>query len=109
MDSAFDELMPGGVTVSTGNPTRDIYGVETWSTGGSTYLARYAPKAETHRTRDGRVFEQVGVVWVDSTTPFSTQARVTLSSGAAPPVFAVEVWPDENGMHHQKLRLGWQG
>lgn len=108
MDPELSELLTQGVTISTGNPTRDINGVETWSGSGSTYPARYVTERETRRGSQGHTFEQSGIIWVDSTTAFTTQARVTTSTGEAPPVFAVESIPDENGLHHQKLRLGWR-
>ena len=114
MDAAFDELLTQTVVISTGKPTMDLNGVETYAGSGSTYACRYVPDRETHRDRNGRTWEQVGVVWVDSTGLLSTSdiGSVDLGGGffdVTPPVFAVEAFPDENGAyHHWKLRLGWQ-
>lgn len=107
-DHEFDDLLTSSIVVSTGEPTFDAYGVESWSGGGSTYRGRYVKKVERIRTAEGTVSEQAGIVWVASTTPLSTRCRIRIGgSSESHPVIAVERFPDEDGVHHHKVRLGW--
>jgi len=113
MESAFDSLLNTTVVISTSGPTsRSLHGVETYSTAGdgSTYRARYVEKREEIRGPHGEVIVQTGTLWVDSTANMSTKARVYVNQvSKAFPVIAVERFPDENGQHHVRLRLGHGG
>lgn len=112
MESDFDELLNTTVVISTAGPSsRTLYGVETYSGGGSTFSARYVEKREEIRNPAGEVVVQSGLLWIDSTRNLSTKARVYVNQvSRAFPVIAVERFPDESGgQHHLRVRLGHGG
>lgn len=112
MESDFDELLNTTVKISTGGPTsRSLYGVETYSTAGNTFAARYVEKREELRSPTGEVIVQSGVLWINSTANLSTKARAFVNQvSKAFPIIAVERFPDETGgQHHVKIRLGHGG
>lgn len=111
-ENDFLALMPSTVTLSTGGPAVDGYGVQTWSGAGTSYRARVVySRANVHESvhqRSLRVGDRVvttATVWLNSTALITTGQRVTISS-ASYPIMQVDSWPDEDGTHHHKLTLG---
>lgn len=110
MEAAFDELLNTTVVISTAGPaSRDVWGVETYSTApGTTYRARYVERRGEVRGNNGETIVQHGLVWIDSTGNLSTAAKVYVTQvGRAFPIAAIERYPDEHGPHHVKLTLGY--
>lgn len=103
----FDALMPNTVRLSTSGPSRDAYGVATWSGSGSTYKARLVQRRQYFRSGNGDALVAEALAYIATTRQISTALVVTTSSGSVYPVLAVAQFPDENGAnHHVKAWLG---
>lgn len=104
-ESAFIDLMPSTVTIST-RTTHNNYGEPSYGSGTS-YRARIVNKPEFVRGADGEVIEVRTVVWMRSTGTIDASDRITLPDGTTPPILAVARFPDDDGTHHHRLSLGW--
>lgn len=111
-ESAFLELMPSTVTIST-RSSHNSYGEASYGSGTS-YRARVVAQTGFVRAAGGfglsghfETVEVRTVVWIASTGVITTDDRITLPDGTTPPIVAVERYPDEDGTHHHKLMLGW--
>ena len=107
MDPCLLDLLDTTIVVSTGGPTsKNLYGVETYSTGGSTFQAQNVPTHQMIRD-DAEFTRQVRYsLIVASTVPHSTQHKVTLADGTSPPLLRVERYPDETGQNLEVFHLG---
>ena len=106
--TAFLSMMPSTLRVST-RSAHSNYGAPTFTGSTVKYRARIVQKPGFVR---GPEMEEVAyrhVAWVRSTGTVSITAsdRVTLPDGSTPPVVAVEMYPDEDGIHNRKVFFGY--
>lgn len=102
----FNDLMPDGVSIkSVVSVSTDGYGTEVFGTA-STYKARVVRKQTLVRTVHGTEELANTTVYVASTSTFAASAQVTVNSTLLGPIMAMEAFPDEDGVHHQKLYFG---
>jgi hypothetical protein len=107
-DTAFDALMNDTVVVaSLDSFSTDGYGTPVWGTA-TTYTARVVREQTMVRTFEGTEELATVTAWLKSTATFGPTARYTFptSTGAALTLLAVDAYPDEDGVHHVKLRFG---
>lgn len=106
-DSGFLELMPETVTVYA-RASASAYGVDSYSTSGTSVRARWVQRPGEVRTRDGNVVTYMSVLWLASTGTIRPSAKIVLPDNTAPPIALIERVPDEDGTHHHKVYFGWQ-
>lgn len=107
-DSAFLELMPHTITVSTMTGF-DAYGDPAHSTSGTTYRARVKEEPKLIRDFIGEEVISTVTVWVASTGQIPATSLVTLPGGDQPALLSVSQVPDEDGIHHNVLHFGPSG
>lgn len=92
---------------STG--ARSLFGVQPYSTGGSTYDAHVMEADNSNRKLSG-IDESFSIVaWIDnqSTGDVTRASTFTFPDGTKPPVRSVTYPRDENGnVHHTKVVFG---
>jgi hypothetical protein len=107
-DRALEALMPQTCSIIAPGTTRGFYGTLAASTvAATTYRCRWVEQREVMREAGGEYRAQRGVLWVASTGRISPTDRVTLPDGTTPPILAVEEYPDMDGLHHVKIRVGF--
>lgn len=105
----FYDLMPATVTVAQ-LASRTVTGTPTYSTAASTYRARIVQQQHQIRDMQGNTIEAAAILWIASTGTINATDRILMPAGSgstAPPILAVESFPDEDGTHHYKLHLGY--
>ena len=107
-DPTFLELMPSTMTVKEVVSFND-YGEPTFSTAASSYRCLVTEKPT-------RVVDQMGEeviasheVIAASTVRLSATAEYTLPDGATPVLQSINVFYDEDGIHHNVLYFGGGG
>ncbi len=105
--TAFEELMPDGITVAPlSGLSTDGYGTEVFGTG-TTYQARIVRKQHPVRTLEGIEDTATTMVWINSTTTFPPTSQFALTDGTTPAnLMAIEAYPDQDGLHHVRLSFG---
>ena len=106
--TALLSMMPSTLRVST-RSAHSNYGAPTFTGSTVKYRARIVQKPGFVR---GPEMEEVAyrhVAWVRSTgaTSITVSDRVTLPDGTTPPVVAVEMYPDEDGINNRKVFFGY--
>ena len=102
----LDELLPHTITVGAlASFSADGYGTPTFSAA-SSYAARVVGKQTLVDTFRGTEELTKTVVYVNATSTFGPSDQITLPDGSTPELLAVEAYPDEDGLHHQKLMFG---
>lgn len=101
----FRELMPSTITVST-VATLGVGGAPTFSTSASTYRARVVNTNRQVFDSRGQVQTAAYEAWIASTGILSVTSKFTLPDGATPPVLRVDVFPDPDGHHHNRVFFG---
>lgn len=105
----FLDLMPSSVTVAH-LASRSVTGTVTYTTTASTYRARIVQKQHQVRDSQGNTVMAAAVMWIASTGTINATDRIRIPAGSgstAPPILAVESFPDEDGTHHYKIHLGY--
>ena len=103
----FDSMLNDTVVVKDLNSfSTDGYMTPVFSTSASTFKARVVRKQELVRTFAGTEELAVTVAWVASTSTFEPTAQITVNGSTLGPVMAAAAFPDEDGVHHQKLWWG---
>jgi len=98
----FLELMPHEVTVAKVS-SRNSYGEVTYGAASAPIRARVVRKARMVRTDSGDEAVSSAHAWLAGAPGVTTADKVTLPDGTAPPIIAVERYPDEDGDHHELL------
>ena len=106
-DADFEGLMESTIIVFPTISSRSRYGVETYSTAGSTYKAHLREVHDVIRGANGEEIAIRTVAWVASTSSLSTAAAFQVPDGTRPPLAAMERLYDEDGLHHHKLMFGY--
>ena len=92
-------------TAWTGFST-DGYATPTYSTSGSTFVAREVGMHRLVRSFDGTEELSTTTVWVASTGVFNALDKFTLANGDVPSLLSIETLRDEVGVTHSKLGFG---
>lgn len=100
----FLELMPATVSIYP-FASRDSYGKPAYGSP-TNYRARVLYKPVKVRAPDGQTIVARGVVWLAGTPVLSPQDKMILPDGSEPPILAIDMVPDENGPHHDKIYFG---
>ena len=107
-DTEFEDMMNDEVVVEQlSSFSTDGYGTPTWATG-TTYMARVVREQKLVRTFEGTEELSTVTAWLKSTSTFGPLARYTLPSstgGSLLNLMAVDAFPDQDGVHHVKLRF----
>ena len=106
LEYEFRDLMPQSVIVKT-RTGRGTDGAPTFSTAASTYRARVVNVNTEMRDQAGVVKVARYEVWVHSTGILAVDSRYQLPDGATPPVLSIDIFPDDGGNHHSRVRFGW--
>ena len=108
-DSAFDDLMIDTVIVTPlASVSTDGYGTPVFGTA-TTYMARVVREQKLVRTFEGTEELSTVTAWLKSTATFGPTARYTFPSSTGETtqtLMAVNAYPDEDGIHHVRLRFG---
>ena len=107
-ESDFKEFLTTAITHEPFSG-QDGFGMPNFKSGVS-YSARVTVIRDG--SRDARSVEAVGVskAWINTTTAFTIQDRVTLPSAFSPtqpPLLSVSVVYDESGPHHTVILCGY--
>ena len=102
-ESEFDELMNDTVTIQPRSSTNS-YGQRTWGSSTS-YTGRVSFQTRLMRGADGRERVSSGRVYLRGAYAISTDAKLTLPSGATPVISSVETFSDEDGAHHTTVHF----
>ena len=84
----------------------DGYATPTYSTSGSTFVAREVGMHKLVRSFEGTEELMTTTVWVASTGTFNALDRWTLANGDVPALLSVETLRDEDGVTHSQLGFG---
>lgn len=102
----FLSMMPDTITVST-VATLGVGGAATFSTASTSFRCRVVPKNLFVHDSRGQGAAVAYEVWVASTSAkLAPSSKYTLPDGSTPPVVTVDRFPDQQGGHHVRLRLG---
>lgn len=107
-DEAFLSFMDSTITVTT-RASHNNYGEASYSTSSATYRARIVEKPGFVRSANGEEVGYSHTLWVRSTGSVSITVtdKIALPDGTAPPIVAVERYPDDEGEHHCKVHMGY--
>ena len=101
----WNALMSDTVTVSSFSAlSTDGYGVASYSTGTS-YPARVVRTNELVRDFNGVEVVSNVTAWINTTGGIATDAKITLPDGSSPPILSIDTFPDEDGLHHTRVRF----
>ena len=102
----FGDLMTATVTLEARTADSE-YGKPFFSSPVS-YSARVSYKTRWIRKPDGAELLAQGMVWLRSNVAVDVQDRLTLPSGAQPPILMVERPADMDGstIHHTRVTFG---
>lgn len=103
IESDFDEMMNDTVTIQARSSTNS-YGQRTWGSTTS-YNGRVSYQTRLMRGADGRERVSSGRVYMNGAYAISTDAKLTLPSGATPVISSVETFTDQNGDHHTTVHF----
>lgn len=101
----WDEMLPHTITVST-VATLGVGGAVTFSTASASYQARVVNINRQVTDSRGQVVAARYEVWVASTGILAPTSKYTLPDGATPPVLQIDVMPDDDGHHHNRILFG---
>ena len=107
-DEAFDALMIDTVEVKPfASYSTDGYGRPVWGTA-TTYQARVVREQTLVRTFEGTEELSTITAWLRATSTFGalSQYRLPSSTGSGLlNLMAVDAYPDEDGVHHVRLKF----
>lgn len=106
LESDFLSMLPASVIVKT-RTGRGTDGAPSFSTSATTYRCRLVNSNAEVRDASGNVKVAKHEMWMYSTGSFSPESRYQLPDGSTPPVLSVDQFPDMEGAHHTRIRLGF--
>lgn len=102
---AFLTLMPYSVVLNSFSTyTTGGYGTPTYSNTATTVRARVVAKQAKVLQRDGTEIAGDHVAWLATTMTITLRDKLTFN-GSTFEILSVGRYPDQVGMHHQKLTL----
>lgn len=107
IEADFADLMVDTITIA-GPTTRNVRGEASYGAEAS-YRARVVRRNRMVRTDGGDEVASRTQAWVFGISGATVASRVVLPDGTSPPVLAVELYPDENGAHHEVIYFGAGG
>lgn len=85
----------------------DNYGRRRFASVAASFNARIQEDEQIVRDASGRQVLSVGTVYLYETTPvITTDFQCVLPTGASPVIISADLAHDENGPHHQAIRIG---
>jgi hypothetical protein len=108
IEAEFQEMFPQQITVKKTTGVRNIYGVSALTIA-ATFDVRWVKKNRLVRATSGREEVSSSHVWIYGLAGIAPEDEVTLPDGTKPPVLSVEQYPDQDGMHHEKVFFGSGG
>jgi hypothetical protein len=105
IETLLTDLMVETITVAPVS-AKDAYGKRTW--GSATSITNCRVQSGTHKVVDRAGQEQVAVgrVYVPGAPSITLNDKITLPSGATPPILMVDQFSDERGSHHTVIHYG---
>ena len=103
--AAFLQLMPHSVVLNAFSAESTAgYGAPGYATAATTMRARVVAKQQKVLQRDGSEIAGDHVAWLASTRTITLRDKLTFQ-GSTYEILSVARYPDDVGLHHQKLTL----